>query len=479
MPANKEKTLEELSKKFVFVKADYSNCSDKDKQSIKSLNGLCNSYTPKIYEFIDELYKKEAEPTFSGNDIRIEHQLRQYVLKIKGNNLALDFNFEEFSNDVKDWNVLHTHVFNFLNTVAIHYILKIQQTKISELNKENKQLKKTDNKILKIPQSLTNYAMISNNDEYIKNHQNLIDKERKKVKKLAAEFEALKDKEQFSPKQQFQLQVAGNNIKILKARINQFKKTPSLHNHFTYSDIIVISALTKLITNNNGNPIILNYTEIVNILGLSKRSKGGFFDRLKESVEKLTTEKFHVVIPISIEGDMAHFNEDLPIFDAKKANRLVKDSKTGIMKEVPATFIGFKNNHYKKNLQNFYNPLPHDFFQKLDNYNAKNKKQMVDLMTQVMLRVIQKSYDKKNKTYKTNAIQFILKAKKQDLLNDTLNKFKRPRDRDNSIDIIEHILNFFIEINIIKSIKIDKKDKENKYPITIKYNKVEENCQLL
>jgi hypothetical protein len=215
----------------------------------------------------------------------------------------------------------------------------------------------------------------------------------------------------------------------------------------------------------------LNYTEIVDILGLSKRSKGEFFDRLKESVEKLTTEKFHVVIPISIEGDMAHFNEDLPIFATRTANRLVKDSKTGIMKEVPVTFIKFKNNYYKKNLQNFYNTLPYDFFQKLDNFNTKHKKQMVDLMTQVMLRVIQKSYDKKNKTYKTNAIQFVLKAKRQDLLNDALSKFKRPRDRDKCINIIEHMLNFFIEIKIIKSIKIDKKDKENKFPITIKYNK--------
>lgn len=164
-------------------------------------------------------------------------------------------------------------------------------------------------------------------DEYIKYHQNLINKERKKVKKLAAEFEALKDKEQFSPKKLFQLQVAGHNIKFLKSIINKLEKTTSLNN-LTHLDTLVIRALTKLITNNNGNPIMLDYIDIVNILGLQRNIKGDFFYRLKKSVSKLTTKKFHRVIPVFVNGKLGHFYENHPIFSSIKIN--IKEYKSCI-----------------------------------------------------------------------------------------------------------------------------------------------------
>jgi hypothetical protein len=132
MPESKDKTLEELSERFMFVQTDYSNCNTKDKESIGKISKLCEAYTPKIKAFINEIYQKENDIIFSGKHIKITHKQKQYVLKIKDNNLSLNFNFEDFSKNIKDWGVFHQHIFNFLHTFTIHYLLEIQQKNILE-----------------------------------------------------------------------------------------------------------------------------------------------------------------------------------------------------------------------------------------------------------------------------------------------------------------------------------------------------------
>lgn len=465
MPESKEKTLEELSERFMFVQTDYSHCSTKDKEAIEKLSKLCEAYTPRIKTFIDEIYTKENDIIFSGKHIKITHKPKQYILKIKDNTLSLDFNFEDFSTNIKDWGVFHHHIFNFLNNIAIHYLLEIQQKNIIELKVKVKELEKTDNKEIRLAQSLTNLAMMTD-EGYIKKHKELLSKEEKIIKKIKAEYDKTK---KLTTENRDKFILAKGNKKVLAARLAKFKKDPIINNHFSYTDIIVIAAITRLISDNNGNPIKLVKKQLAETLNLNKSKSGDFLHKISKSIEKLTTEKYETYTPVQLNGELAHIPNNDPIFIKKTISTLKKDRKTGIIKEATEVLIQFHNPVYRNNLQKFYVSIPYDFFEKLEKQIKEDKKLMSDVMTQVMIRVIQKKYYFEGKKYKTDAIDIMIRSKKQSVLNRTKDNFSRPDVRDTYIATIEYMLNFFIKMNMVKKIDIDKKDKKNKYPIIIEY----------
>lgn len=411
--------------------------------------GLFKDNLPAIKAFLNEIRSIQKSKSI---DIKVESpQENKYLVCVTNNKLSIELCTKSI-NKLKALSEQHREVTGHktLQDEAIRHILwdLCMSLFYKEIIKENKQLTK---KLTALEKEKKSYPMSRNTIEFMTATQ---ESERKslneRLKLINKEIKGIDKKKEQKGKLDY-LQ----NIKQHAEKLLQEATESGIDNKLTIYEKQAIFAGTKLLNENNWNPVRFCYADIVRELGF-KTTKGSIHALIKEAMISLSNKPFRG-INLYKSGDVWLKEPGDPLFEIRDGTMFNLQLTQTSQITSDYCILSVRNKGFAKEATNWYINIPNDIWPRIHGYFKRIDEFQIDLT----FRLINKhhTYHSKKSPYEENIIQLMLRCgDKESVLNESKTDFKDRKARFIYKKNIKNVLEFLKTLNYVRDYSFINKD---------------------